>query len=187
MKSPFGKWTSRSSEMQSPRAEVWLRNMRRLTWLGVFVFVSALSGCSHTVAGAARNDCRRSPLAGAQMTKYRSLAEDRFRLVPDRRAQARLRGRNFVAATDSEAALLDSRPLNGAYYYLVRSAYLTPADRRSQVSVPKYMIGYNRDDQSILVESYHISTDEARAFESVLVVSLPFKLRARYVACATAF
>lgn len=161
--------------------------MRCSIWLVAFVSVSALSGCLHTGAGPARSDCRRPLLAAAQMTAYRSsLSEDRFRLVADRRAPARLRGRSFVAATDSEAALLDDRRLDGAYYYLVSSAYLVPANSRSRVSVPKYMISYNRDDQSILVESFHISEGVARAADSALVVSLPFELRASYAACAAA-
>lgn len=152
------------------------------------MFVLALNGCAHTGVGLATNDCLRPLLTAAQMTAYRSsLAEDRFRSMPDRQAKARLRGSSLVPATDAEAALLDEQRLDGAYYYLVRSAYLVPANPGSRVSVPKYFVSLNRDDQSILVSSFHISEGQARTAESVLVVALPFKPRARYVDCATAF
>lgn len=171
-----------------PRAERKRPDMRRLGNFLALASSQLLVGCLHAGAGLSGADCLVPPMPLAQLKNFdASLAKDRFVLVPNDVAQARLGRRNFVLATSAERKLLTPQPAVNEYTYLVRSAYLGPANATGRVSVPYYAVSYDRGAQSILIESFHVSEGPTRTVEIFHLVALPFELRNSYVACATAF
>jgi len=162
--------------------------MRCLWMSSILASLQLLAGCSHTKAEFEVADCLVRPMPLSQAKDYHvSLAKDRFALVPNDVAQARLGRRNFVKATSAERKMLTPPPTVNDYTYLVRSAYLGPAIATGRVSVPYYAVSYDRGTQSILINSFHISQGPTRTMESFHVIALPFELRNSYVDCATAF
>jgi len=150
--------------------------MRHLGLFSILASSQLLVGCLHAEAALSVPNCLVPPIPLAQQREFdASLAKDRFVLVPGDGSQARLGRKNFVRATSAERKLLTPQPAANEYTYLVRSAYLGPANATGRVSVPHYGVSLDRETRSIIImESFH-------------VIALPFELRNSYVDCATAF